>query len=153
MFTRLISRKGTRKTCPPGTTYRSGFARKYATRVRREGYVVRRGSRRVRIYPKSRTTYIKSKCVKDPNARPGTRSISKYPLKKKELTRFGYHAHIPKTERRAALIKAAQVYGALPLYHKLDAVAKLSERRAPEAAAVFSRDRDWIRRTYLHGSA
>jgi hypothetical protein len=153
MFTRKASRSRTRKACPRGMIRRSGYVRKYATRVRREGYLVRRGSKTVRVYPKSRTAFIKSRCIKDRGAagkgvKPGTRSIVAAPLKKGELTRYGYRATLPKRARREALRKAASAYGPLSLYHKLDAVAKLSERQAPKAARIFARDRDWVRRTY-----
>lgn len=154
MFTLKKSyRSSTRKACPRGMIRRSGYTRKYATAVRREGYLVRRGNKTVRVYPKSSAVYIKSRCIKDRGAagkgvKPGTRSIVSVPLKKGELTRYGYRAMLPKYARREALRKAASAYGPLSLYHKLDAVAKLSERQAPDAARIFARDRDWVRRTY-----
>jgi len=151
MFTRKAS--GTRRGCPGGMIRRSGYVRKYATRVRREGYLVRRAGKTVRVYPKSRAAYIKSRCIKDrglpgKGVKPGTRSIVGIPLKKGELTRYGYRATLPETARHEALRKAASAYGPLSLYHKLNAVAKLSERQAPDAAMVFKSDRNWVRRKY-----
>ncbi len=153
MFTRKASRSRTRRGCPTGMVRRSGYVRKYATRIRREGYLVRRAGKTVRVYPKSRAAYIKSRCIKDrglpgKGVKPGTRSIVGIPLKKGELTRYGYRATLPDAARREALRKAASAYGPLSLYHKLNAVAKLSLRQAPDAAQVFKSDRDWVRRTY-----
>jgi hypothetical protein len=50
--------------------------------------------------------------------------------------------------RRDALKKAVKEFGPLGVYHKLNAVAKLSKRTAPDASRVFKRDRDWIRKSY-----
>jgi hypothetical protein len=40
--------------------------------------------------------------------------------------------------------KAEKAYGALSLYHKLDAVAKLSTKHS-DIQQVFQADRDWVR--------
>jgi len=47
--------------------------------------------------------------------------------------------------RHEGLVKAIKAYGALETYRKLDAVAKLSKRAAPDASAIFAMDRDWVR--------
>jgi hypothetical protein len=152
MFTR---RSKTRKACPAGQIRRKGYMREYGSTIKRNGYLVRRSGKTVRVYPKSRKIFVKSRCIEDRGlpgkgvaALPGYNSIVEVPLKKGELTKFGYHSSYPKTVRRDALKKAASAYGPLSLYHKLDAVAKLSSRQAPLAAEVFARDRDWVRRTY-----
>jgi hypothetical protein len=43
------------------------------------------------------------------------------------------------------LEKAIKHYGALSVYHKLDAVAKLTKHTAPDASAIFSKDKEWVR--------
>jgi hypothetical protein len=51
------------------------------------------------------------------------------------------------------LKKAVEEYTALGVFRKLDAVAKLTKRTAPEAHRIFKTDRDWVQRTYtLKGS-
>lgn len=152
MFTR---RSKTRKACPTGQIRRKGYMREYGSTVKRHGYLARRSGKIVRVYPKSRKIFVKSRCIEDRGlpgkgvaALPGSKSIVEIPLKKGELTKFGYHATYPKTVRRDALRKAASAYGPLSLYHKLDAVAKLTSRQAPAASAIFARNRDWVRRTY-----
>jgi hypothetical protein len=47
--------------------------------------------------------------------------------------------------RHEALVKAIKAYGPLETYRKLDAVAKLSKRVAPDASDIFAMDRDWVR--------
>jgi hypothetical protein len=42
------------------------------------------------------------------------------------------------------LEKAVKQYGALSVFRKLDAVAKLSVRVAPDASKIFAKDRNWI---------
>jgi hypothetical protein len=47
-----------------------------------------------------------------------------------------------------ALKRAVDRYGALAVYRKLDAVAKLSMRTAADASKIFKMDRDWVRSNY-----
>jgi hypothetical protein len=69
-------------------------------------------------------------------------------LRKGELAKYGYNLHKTQDERHRALRKAIAVYGALGVYRKLDAVAKLTTRTIPEASAAFKKDREWVRHTY-----
>lgn len=152
MFTRRQSSK-TRKLCSIGEIRRSAYVREYGTAVKQEGYLARRAGKIIRVYPKTKRIHVKSKCIKNRGAKgkgvkPGSRSIVKNPLRKGELTKFGYHSSYPKEARHDALRKAASHYGPLSLYHKLDAVAKLSIRQAPRASTVFTQDRDWVKHTY-----
>ena len=66
------------------------------------------------------------------------------PLRHGNLTKYGYSTTNSVTRRRTALSKAEKKYGPLKLYHKLDAVAKLSVKRAPRASKVFRADRQWV---------
>ena len=145
----------TRKRCPQGQITRKGYTREYGSTVKRHGYLVRRSGKTIRIYPKTKKIRVGTRCIENRGlpgkgvvSLPGSTSIVETPLKKGELTKFGYHTRYPKSVRRDALRRAASAYGPLSLYHKLDAVAKLSIRQAPAAASVFARDRDWVRRTY-----
>ena len=136
--------KSTRKVCSPGKVLRKAYVRRYTTNVRERGYTVRRGSLRYRAYPKSGSTLIKSTCIKD-RGLPGQGKNVFGPLRKGELKRYGYVYRKPTEERHVALRKAANQYGALSLFRKLNVVAKLSKRTAPDASKVFSADRDWVR--------
>jgi hypothetical protein len=69
-------------------------------------------------------------------------------LRKGALIKYGYQYRLSDSLREKALVKAIKAYGALSVYHKLDAVAKLSIQKAPEAHVIFVRDREWIRSNY-----
>ena len=137
-----------RKICPPGQISRSAYVRKISTKTAREGYLKQtRSGKTIKIYPKTRSIYVKASCVKDVGlAGKGKQVIG--PLRKGELAKYGYSYKLSESERRMALQKAVQEYGPLSTYRKLNAVAKLSSRTNPLAASSFSSDRNWIRNTY-----
>lgn len=70
------------------------------------------------------------------------------PLHKGDLKKYGYSYKATEEKRRNALVKAVNAYGALTTYHKLDAIAKLTETQHPQLSHVFSRDRNWVRSEY-----
>jgi len=128
--------------CPEGYTLRKGYTRKISNSIGKKGY-----TRRVKgvlhiVHPKTNTTQVDAACVK----KRKTRSIGK--LRKGELIKYGYQYRLSDALRRKALDKAVKQYGALSVYRKLDAVAKLSVRTAPDASKIFGKDRNWIRNSY-----
>ena len=134
-----------RKLCPPGKILRKAYVRRYRTNIREKGYTVKRGSQVYRAYPKSSSTIVQAACVKDKGL-PGKGPQEIAPLRKGELAKHGYSYKKSELDRHEALRKAAKEYGALGVYRKLNAVAKLSVRAAPKASAVFKKDRDWVKR-------
>ena len=64
------------------------------------------------------------------------------------MIKYGYQYRLSDSLRQTALKKAIKHYGALSVYRKLDAVAKLSVRTAPDASNIFVRDRNWIRENF-----
>ena len=123
-----------RKACPPGKAPRAGYTR-HVTKAN--------GSRQ--------SIRVKSACVKGgskvksigfANQRIG-------PLRKGELQRFGYSYKLPESIRHSSLRAAIKQLGALDVYRKLDAVAKLSATANPSSSRVFATDRDWIRSHYV----
>ena len=122
------SPRKTRKACPPGKSPRAGYTR-HVTKAN--------GSRQ--------TIRVKSACVKG--------SVSKVqsigPLRKGELQRFGYGYKLPESTRHSSLSAAIKQLGALDVYRKLDAVAKLSATANPQSSRVFADDRDWVRSHYV----
>jgi hypothetical protein len=133
--------------CPSGMIERRGYVRKFNTSVIKKGYTVRRkDGREYRIFPEKSSVHVKPICVKD-RGLPGKLGPGEGfgPLKKGELKKHGY-AYIEPTEiRRAALKKAIEEFGAIGVYHKLDAVYKLSKRTVPAASKVFKSDRNWVK--------
>lgn len=134
-----------RKPCPPGKILRKAYVRRYRTNIRERGYTVKRGSQLYRAYPKSSSTVVQASCVKD-RGLPGKGPQEIAPLRRGELLKYGYVYRKSDVERHEALRKAAKEYGALGVYRKLNAVAKLSVRAAPKVSAIFKKDRDWVKK-------
>ena len=132
------------KTCKRGYILRKPYVRKFQSSTKRTGYSVKRGNKTYRVYPKTNSVLVKASCIKDQGL-PGSQPNSIGPLRKGDLSKYGYNAKYPKDKRHSSLRKAIEEYGALEVFRKLDAVAKLSVRRAPLAAHVFKKDRDWVR--------
>lgn len=124
--------KHSKQNCPPGKTLRKGYNRKLANSVVKQGFI--RG--RSRVFPKTKKVHVKSYCT-GPKSKIG-------PLKKGELSKYGYSYKLSEQERRSALMRASREFNFTSMYKKLDAVAKLSKTVNPKAAAVFSADRNWI---------
>ncbi len=70
------------------------------------------------------------------------------PLKKGELSKYGYKASYTAKVRRKALEKAIKSYGALSVYRKLNAVYVLNKNRSPSSSRSFLRDRNWVKSNY-----
>ena len=139
-----------RLQCPDGQIERKGYVRKFDTSILKKGYTVKRiKGQAYRIYPAKSTVYVKSACVKD-RGLPGKLDPGKGfgPLRKGELKKHGYVYNATEDIRHDALKKAVEEFGALGVYHKLDAIAKLSKRTAPEASKIFRKDREWINTHY-----
>lgn len=137
-----------RKNCPPGMIPRRGYVRRYATALKRRGFTVRRAGRTFRAFPKAGNVAVESRCVRNLGL-PGKGSRSGKgigPLHKGELKKHGYDYSDPVAARHAALKKAAAEYGALGVYRKLDAVAKLTIRTVPRVSKVFEEDRNWVKK-------
>lgn len=138
----------TRKNCPAGMSPRKGYVRRYSTPVRKAGITVHRKGKTYKIFPSSKSSFVKGRCVK----RVGTakkRGPARFgPLRKGELTRLGYSSRLPDEVRHKSLIKAVDAYGALGVYRKLDAVAKLSVHTIPKASAIYTADREWVKKTF-----
>jgi len=136
---------GLKKKCPAGQILRAPFTRKYTNSVRKSGFNVKRGNKTVRVYPTSKAVLVEATCI---DTKGETDKAVIGPLKKGELTKYGYSAHFSREKRHIALKKAVIVYGALSVFHKLDAITKLTIRTAPDAHKIFKADIDWLRKNY-----
>jgi hypothetical protein len=131
--------------CPIGYKMRKGYTRKFKPNILSTGFTVRRKGKLYTAHPKKAITVIPSSCIKIRNS--NTASIGK--LRKGDLIRYGYQYRLSDRLRRSALRKAIDAYGALVVYKKLDAVAKLSVSSAPDASQIFKSDRDWVRKLFV----
>lgn len=138
-----------RKACPPGMIERKEYARKYSTAVLQKGFTRKSKLGKITyVKPhKQSLAYVGSKCVKDIGL-PGKGKQSIGPLRKGELSKYGYSMREEETKRHSALRKAVDEYGALGVYRKLDAVAKLTFRSIPQASKVYEKDRNWVKEKY-----
>lgn len=142
----------TNRDCPHGYVMRKGYTRRFRKSITNSGYTVRRKGTVYVAKPKVRSITVKPGCIRDrglPGKGPVSgESIGK--LRKGDLIKYGYQYRLSDLSREKALRKAIHVYGATTVYHKLDAVAKLSLRTAPDASRIFARDRNWVKQTFLN---
>jgi hypothetical protein len=131
--------------CPEGYRKRKGYTRTFRSTIKNSGYTVRRKGKLYTVRPKVQQVTVPAGCVKKHNST--VKRIGK--LRKGELIKYGYQYRLSDLSREKALVKAVAAYGALSVYHKLDAVAKLSATHAPDASKIFAKDRDWVRNHYL----
>lgn len=71
------------------------------------------------------------------------------PLRRNQLSKYGYHTNIPENKRDEALDKAVKEYGALSVFRKLNALAVYNKNRAPRVASIAKHDRDVVKQTYM----
>jgi len=126
------------KGCPPGTIKKKGYTRK--SFIRTSGTPVR-GSR------------VPSTCIKDRGAK-GRAWKLKYqtlgigPLKKGELSTYGYHYDMSARSRHVAIRKAVKTYGALSVQRKLNALAVYNSKRYPSRSKIFKADSNYASKIY-----
>lgn len=145
-----MTKGGNSKDCPSGYILRKSYTRKFKNATKKLGFTVRRNHKVYTVRPRANSVHVPAACIKDrgltgKGPRDG-KGIG--PLRKGELIKYGYSYRLPDSQRRSALKKAVDRYGALSVYRKLDAVAKLSMRSAGDASKIFKMDRDWIRSNY-----
>ncbi len=141
------NRMSTRRNgCPKGYIMRRGYTRKFRPSVKASGFTVRRKGTVYTVRPRANTISVPATCIKN-RGLPGRGPIEGDgfgKLRKGDLIKYGYQYRLSDLNRQSALKKAIKRYGALSVYRKLDAVAKLSVRTAPDASKIFTRDRDWV---------
>jgi hypothetical protein len=136
--------------CPPGTIMRKGYTRKFRQSITKSGFTVRRKGKLYTVRPKKDMVYVPPACIKDRGltGKGPANGQGFGKLRKGELIKYGYQYRLSDRLREKALEKAIKAYGALTVFHKLDAVAKLSSRTAPDASRIFAQDRNWVRETH-----
>jgi hypothetical protein len=136
--------------CPKGYILRKGYTRRFRPSVKTSGFTVRRRGKVYTVRPKANAISVPASCIID-RGLPGkgpTEGEGIGKLRKGELIKYGYQYRLSDSNRERALNKAIKKYGALSVYRKLDAVAKLSLRTAPDASKIFSRDRNWVQENF-----
>jgi Family of unknown function (DUF5771) len=134
-----------KKECPDGYRSRKSYTRKFRNSITRTGFTVRRKGKLFTVRPTNKSVHVPASCIKIRNETARNNSKRMSQLRKGDLIKYGYQYRLADRLRHHALEKAIKVYGALSVYHKLDAVAKLSTKTAPDASAIFAKDRQWVR--------
>ena len=137
----------TNTNCPKGYILRKGYTRKFRPSITSSGFTVRRKGKMFTVHPTTNTIKVDASCIKNRSHTRNKDRIGK--LRKGDLIKYGYQYRLSDRLREIALNKAVEKYGALTVYRKLDAVAKLSVRTAPDASKTFARDRNWIKDTHI----
>lgn len=135
------------RQCPDGYILRRGYTRKYRPSLAHSGFTVRRKGKLYTVRPKTQSIRVSAACIKD-RGLPGKGSVAGEgfgKLRKGDLIKYGYQYRLSDALRHRALKKAIKQYGIMTVYHKLDAVAKLSKRTAPDASNIFTKDRNWVK--------
>lgn len=137
--------------CAEGEVVRRAYVRVLSPSVRSRGYTRKsKTGKMVHVQPKKRSALVPATCIKDLGAAgkllKGVTGIG--PLRKGELKKHGYVYTGEESARKAALVSAIKEFKPLGVYRKLDAVAKLTAQSRPEASAIFTKDRNWVRATY-----
>jgi hypothetical protein len=141
----MLTRKN--NGCPQGYILRKAYTRRFHPSVKSTGFTVRRKGTVYTVRPKANTIRVPASCIKN-RGLPGKGSLEGEgigKLRKGELIKYGYQYRLSDSLRQRALKRAIKRYGPLSVYRKLDAVAKLSLRTAPDASRIFTRDREWVR--------
>jgi len=118
----------------------------------RKGYTVKRATgKQYRIMPQKKSVYVEPMCVKDkgdPRVKAPGPGEGIGPLRKGELKKHGYVYVKDRHHRHDALRRAIKEFTPIGVYHKLDAIAKLSKYSVPKASRIFKEDREWVKRHY-----
>ena len=124
----------------------------------KKGFILRKSYRRKSYTRKNGTKvkskYIKAKCIKSRGA-PGKTS-NKFktkgipPLKKGELTKYGYHnvKSLGVRKRRRALTSAIKEYGASKVLRKLGVLRTYHKRTFPSLSSKYYDNMKWTRKKF-----
>ena len=134
-----VSKRASRKTKMRATRRRNQPKVKYtrATTLRklREGRKIRFATRRTRVF----------KPVMASEWQVEHQEFGIGPLKKGELSQYGYEAAKPANERHKALAKASRKYGSTSVFRKMNALYVYNKNKSPELSEKFKEDRDFVK--------
>ena len=107
----IRTRLGLTQKCPPGKVLRAPYKRKFTSAVKKSGYNVRKGNKTVRVYPTASATIVKAACIEN-RGLPGKGPRSGKdigPLRKGELSKYGYRAKATESARHEALLSLIHI--------------------------------------------
>jgi hypothetical protein len=131
--------------CPPGTTMRKSYTRRFKSTTKEEGYTVRRKGKLYLVKPKVNSVHVSAQCVKKAVTRTARFGSE---LRKGDLIKYGYQFRLSDSVRHKALQKAINAYGLKSVIHKLDAIVKLTAHAHSDANKIFLKDYLWLKQLY-----
>lgn len=140
------SRVGKRKTGKRATRMTKSRAMKKTTYTRasvarklREGRKIRFATRRTRVF----------KPIMASDWQVEHQEFGIGPLKKGDLSRYGYSSSKKVEERHASLDKATKKYGPTTVFRKLNALYVYNKNRDPIRSNKFKKDRDYVKKSFM----
>ena len=138
-----VSKRASRKTKVRSARMRNakkgGMTRKTALRKLREGRKVRFATRRTRVF----------KPVMASEWQVEHQEFGIGPLKKGDLSQYGYASDKPMEARHKAVAKAVKKYGPTPVFRKLNAIYVYNKNSDTVRSEKFKKDRDYVKKTFL----
>jgi len=121
--------RGNLNSCHPGKILRKAYVRYSST-----------GKRRL----------IKAKCITKRGAPVRITGRAIGPLRKGELTQFGYSkiTNLTVDERRRALKPALEKYGNLSVWKKLNVLSIFFKNTNPTLSQLYNNDKNWVKNTF-----
>jgi hypothetical protein len=138
-----VSKRASRKTKVRSARMRNakkgGMTRKTALRKLREGRKVRFATRRTRVF----------KPVMASEWQVEHQEFGIGPLKKGDLSQYGYASDKPMEARHKAVAKAVKKYGPTPVFRKLNAIYVYNKNSDTVRSEKFKKDRDYVKKSFL----
>jgi hypothetical protein len=75
-----------------------------------------------------------------------SRSKVRIPVRKGQLSKYGYGIHNLQKSRHRSLERVAKEYGALSVFKKLNVLITFNKNANPSLAKKFKKDRDWVKK-------
>ncbi len=137
-----VSKRASRTTKIRSTRLRntkSSMTRKTALRKLREGSKIRFATRRTRVF----------KPVMASDWQVEHQEFGIGPLKKGDLSKYGYSSDKPVDARHKSLSKAVKKYGPTTVFRKLNALYVYNKNRNPVRSGKFMKDRDFVKKSFM----
>ena len=138
-----VSKRASQKTKVRATrmrnTKKGGMTRQTALRKLREGRKIRFATRRTKVF----------KPVMASDWQVEHQEFGIGPLKKGDLSQYGYSSDKPMEARHKSISKAVKKYGSTPVFRKLNALYVYNKNRDPVRSAKFKKDRDFVKKAFM----
>jgi hypothetical protein len=136
---RKTGKRATRMTKARSMKPKTSYTRASVSRKLCEGRKIRFATRRTRVF----------KPIMASDWQVEHQEFGIGPLKKGDLSRYGYSSNKKKKDRHMSLDKAAKKYGPTTVFRKLNALYVYNKNRDPVRSNKFMKDRDYVKKSYM----